>query len=303
MTPLSRRVSPARHRPRLRGILALAAILSTYPARAESTPADPGEATKISKPECAQAFEQSQRLRNAFRYLDASTEALRCASSQCGVALSEECGRLYSDLQAATPSIVLRVRSNDGTELDSVIVTIDDDERSATVDGTPLLLDPGNHRFTFTADGFQPSELTAVISAGERFRMVVGVLTKLEPVPTAAPPTEHDQRELRRIPVASYVLGGVGLAGFASFVGFRVAGANEYDALAHDCKPTCSQGSIDAARQKYVISYVGLAVGAAASVAAVTVYLASPRKPTAQHATLQLRPIASGVAAHFTAAF
>jgi len=122
---------------------------------------------------------------------------------QCGAALSEECGRLYSDLQAATPSIVLAARTQDGKELDNVIVSIDGGARSAMVDGTPLLLDPGNHEFTFTADGFEPLKQAAVISAGERYRRVVGVLTKPESAAASTPSPAQDRRGSRTIPIAS----------------------------------------------------------------------------------------------------
>jgi len=286
-------------------LAAVVAVCGFLPhqAQAQSAPADAEEGAKISKIECAQAFEQSQRLRNSFRYLEASAEALRCASLQCGAALSEECGRLYSDLQAATPSIVLAARTQDGKELDNVIVSIDGGARSAMVDGTPLLLDPGNHEFTFTADGFEPLKQAAVISAGERYRRVVGVLTKPESAAASTPSPAQDRRGSRTIPIASYALGGVAVAGFAGFVGFRIAGANDYEALSDTCKPTCAQSSIDAARQKYVLSYVGLAVGAAAGIAAVTVYLLSPGKPASQAATLQLGSLPSGVGAHLTKSF
>jgi hypothetical protein len=261
---------------------------------------------QISKAECADAFEQSQRLRNSFRYLQASAEALRCASLLCGAALSEACGGLYSDLQTATPSIVFGARSDDGSELGKVVVRIDSNALGASIDGTPLLLDPGNHEFTFTAIGFRPLRKTVVVLAGERFRPIVAVLTKAESTGAQGPLVGEQSlapAPRQGIPVASYVLGGVGIAGFAGFVGFRVAGASDYAALARDCEPTCSRTSVDAARQKYVLSYVGLAVGGAASIAAVTLYLVSAHQTSRQVATLQLRPISNGATASFSAQF
>jgi len=296
--------STSRRPLRLVAFIAAAAASLPAPARAEESSTQTGDNTPISKAQCAESFEQVQRLRNSFHYLDASAEALRCASQSCGAVLSEACGSLYSELQAATPSVVLAARSDDGNELGDVEVSIDDSPKHIALDGTPVLLDPGSHDFVFTASGFTPLKKTAVILAGERFRPILGVLTK-EQVQTG-PPAEKGgspRDERRRIPVVSYVFGGAAIAGFAGFIGFRVAGVNEYDSLARDCKPNCSQSSVDSARQKYELSYVGLAIGTAASIAAVTVYLASPRAPSQQTAALQLRTIPNGATADFSARF
>lgn len=292
-----------------RSIAALATAGALLPALANAQEAAPAADTSqpVSKAECAEAFEQSQRLRKTFQYVEATAKALRCANPACGAALSEECGKLYGELEAATPSIVLGARSEDGTELRDVTVTIDDGTRRVVLDGTPLLLDPGNHELTFAAEGFEPLRQSAVVRAGERFRPIIGVLqSRDKPAPAAALPTTPAAPEAGKAkgpPLASYVLGGVAVAGFAGFVGFRIAGAKEYESLERECKPTCAAGAADGARRSYVLSYAGLALGGVASIAAVTLYLASPSKPALASATLQIRQLPTGVAAHFTAPF
>jgi hypothetical protein len=285
-----------------------AAAIVSIPALAwgDQGAADVSAAAPLSKADCAAAFEQSQHLRNSFQYVEATEQALRCANPQCGAVLSEECGKLYGELQAATPSVVLGARAEDGTELGSVSIDVDGGSRRVAIDGTPLLINPGNHEFTFSAAGFKSTRQTAVILTGERFRPIVGVLTKDAPEPVkSAPPPERAPLAASSggVPLASYVLGGIGLAGFAGFVGFRLAGAHDYDTLDRTCKPECAQSSVDAARQKYVLSYVGLGIGGAASIAAVTLYLVSPRKPKQQTATLRLANLPDGVAAQLAAPF
>jgi hypothetical protein len=307
MQPVRRQVfisSPWRH---VAGVIV--AAHASLPALAWSKDVTPvGNADEpISKAECAEAFEQSQRLRNSFQYIEATTEALRCASPACGAVLAEECSTLYGELQSATPSIVLGARTEDGKELSNVSVSIDGGAGRASLDGTPLRLDPGNHEFRFTVDGFKQLKQTAVILAGERFRPIIGVLTRVDrPARSEAPPPETKTRhdgERRGPPLASYLLGGIGVVGFAGFIGFRIAGANDYATLARDCKPTCTQQSGDAARQKYVLSYVGLAIGGAASIGAVTLYFMSTNEPSQQSATLQLRQLPSGAVGQFTKYF
>lgn len=271
--------------------------------RAEEGAAAPTTSAAISKAECAQAFEQSQVLRNSFKYLAASAQALRCASLECGPALSEECNRIYGELQAATPSIVLAARTEGGGELREVSVRIDGGARHVPLDGTPLLLDPGNHEFRFSAPGFDSLAQQVVILAGERFRPIIGVLKKTAHGATreSLPNTTSPQR--RRTPLLGYALGGVGVLGFAGFVGFRVAGAAQYDDLAHSCKPVCTRDAVDSVRQKYALSYVALGLGAAASATAVTLYLTAPSEPTRASATLRVERTPDGVAGFVTTSF
>ena len=285
------------------------ASLPTIAAAASDAPTEDGH-TPLNKAQCETAFEDAQRLRNSVQYLKATSEALRCANPECGAVLSDECGKLYSETSAATPSVVLGARTSDGSELGTVSIDVDGGARSVPLDGRPLLLDPGNHEFTFSADGFEPTKQAVVILAGERMRSIVGVLKREGgPAPSTtaegpAPAKKAAPAETRhQVPLASYVLGGVGIAGFAGFVGFRVSGAHDYDALQRECKPTCSQSDVASARQKYVLSYVGLAVGGVASIAAVTVYFASPRTPVPEAAALQIRQQANGMTAHLTVPF
>jgi len=290
-------------------LVAIGAACAWLPAVAAAASDAPEDGhTPLNKAQCETAFENAQRSRNSFQYLEATSEALRCANPECGAVLSDECGKLYSETSAATPSVVLGARTSDGSELGTVSIDVDGGARSVPLDGRPLLLDPGNHEFTFSADGFEPTKQAVVILAGERMRSIVGALKREGgPAPSTtaeAPAKKAAPAETRHpVPLASYVLGGVGIAGFAGFVGLRVSGAHDYDTLQRECKPTCSQSEVASARQKYVLSYVGLAVGGVASIAAVTVYLASPSTPVPEAAALQIRQQANGMTAHLTVPF
>jgi hypothetical protein len=118
----------------------------------------------------------------------------------------------------------------------------------------------------------------------------------------STPPLVATEPRARTVPVASYVLGGVSVLSLAAFVGFRVAGSNEFDARARDCKPTCTSSQVESVRQKYVISDLALGVSAAAAAAAVTIYLVSPAEQ-APRAALQLTPVNQGLVAHFAGHF
>jgi hypothetical protein len=260
----------------------------------------------IGKVECAQSFEQAQRLRNGFRYIEAGAEALKCANPDCGPLLSEECGKIYGELQAVMPSIVFVARDESGNDLTNASVLVEGNALPISVDGTPVTFDPGSHEFTFTAEGFEPLVQSAMIRTGERLRPLIGVLKKARTVPASQlstrPPARIDDQPNGGPPLAAYVLGGVGLVGFAGFVGFRIVGAGDFDSLSRECKPDCSQDAVDGVRQKYVFSNIALAVGAAASVAALTVYLATPGRQQSTTA-LQISHFEDGASARVTTSF
>jgi len=282
-------------------LLVLAPLLWSRLASAE---APSGAEAEPSKAECARAFEESQRLRNAARYLEANREVRICSNPRCGAALSEECEKIYGELEAATPSVVFAARDGAGRELPGATVRIDDDSNPLAIDGKPVPLDPGNHTFAFTADGFEPRTEAALIRAGERFRSIVVVFdpppTPADAVPRTPAPAPGPRA---RVPVGVYVMGGVAAVGVAGFVGFRLWGASDFDDLSRTCKPDCASFSVDAVRQKYLISTVSLAVGAAAAVGAVTWYFAAAPATSKSSAHLQVAPSADGVTARFATTF
>lgn len=285
-------------------------LLGARPAAAQQAPeVSPDEPSGPTRSECAQAFEESQRLRNAARYLEANQQALRCANPSCGAALSEECSKIYNELEAATPSVVFAARDAAGNELANVSVRIDDGATEHVLDGKPVALDPGNHTFTFRGEPFAEQVQAAVIRTGERFRSITVVLeprngkaSGTASVSSDLEPTRADEAP-HRVPVGVFVLGGVAAIGIGGFVGFRLSGANDFDQLSSSCKPDCRESEVDAVRQKYLFSSISLAVAGAATVAGVSWYfLSRPDRPNTA-ARLELRPSSGGMTARVSAPF
>ena len=276
---------------------------------APSSAAEAAATVQDEKLACAQSFETAQRLRNEVRYLAANGELLKCANPTCGDALFYECSKMYSELQAAIPSVVLAASDPKGNEMFDVQVTVDGEALVERLDGKPLPLDPGNHVFVFTAANAAPVEHRLVIRAGEKFRqvsVVIGSETQ-STGPSALPqvtPTEPARVKPRQIPIMSYVLGGVGVVGIGGFVALRVIGSSDYDTLKNGCAPECPDSDVDAVKQKYTFSYVALGVGAASLVGAAVVYLAQPREyETAPSAALVFTPVPNGATAALVGRF
>lgn len=256
---------------------------------------------------CSRSFEQSQRLRNSSQYLAAVEEVVKCADPKCGPALFDECTKIYDQLQTAIPTVVFAARDDSGTELTGVVVSIDGVPSRDQLDGKPVRVDPGSHQFAFSSDGHESSEQSVLIRTGEQFRPINAVLPRVGSAGKSAelPPSQgpsSNGASARKIPLASYVLGGASVVGLGAFIGFRLAASSRFDSLEHECKPSCAQSEVDSVRQKYVISDVALGVGLAAAAAAVTVYFASPHE-SRPAAALRLSPSERGLSASFARQF
>lgn len=263
-----------------------------------------GRAKSPSKTECVEAFEQAQRSRNASRLLEANRQVLTCSNPACGALLSEECGKMYGEIQVATPSVVFAARNSAGQEIAGASVRVDASEGALSLDGKPVAVDPGNHDFKFLAEGFEPQVQSVIIRTGERFRPITAVLKPLARASASPRPDEPANGAPRAgVPLGTYVLGGVAALGVGGFVGFRIWGSHDFDDLSNRCKPDCSSSSVDSVRQKYLISTLSLAVGAAAAVGAVTVYLVAQPSAPERSARIQVLSSGDGISARFSAPF
>jgi hypothetical protein len=201
------------------------------------------------------------------------------------------------------------VRDRSGRELAGASVAIDQGARTVTIDGKPVAIDPGIHSFSFSAKGFQPRAESVVILAGERYRPIT---VALEPAGTQLSSSEAQasmqssqaaEPSASSPPLGSYVLGGVALLSVGAAVGLRVWGANEFDTLSRECKPDCSQSSVDSVEQKYLLSNIALAVGGAAAIAGIAVYVFASPKASLPTAALRVSQSNHGVSASITTGF
>lgn len=284
-------------------LCAASVVLGTQASSAQSAQAGGQETLDVQA--CASAFEQAQRLRNETKYLAANQQVRKCANPMCGAALLQECSRLYEELQSAIPTVVFSARdAAKGSDLSEVAVTIDGQPGVDQIDGKAIPIDPGNHTFKFTAAGYPPIERRMVIRDGEKFRQVAVTFsaegasetapqpaTTSAPAPAAGPAASSSSRP---IPVATWVLGGIGVAGLATGAILRVVGSGQYDDLKSSCSPACSDSEIDRVKTKYTLSTVALGVGGAALAASVVILLAAPRESSETPAALVLQPTLGG---------
>ncbi len=287
----------------LRLTASAAVLLAAAPAFAQ-----PGEPAlpDAGAVDCAAAYESAQTERQAGHFLAASNQAMQCSQSSCNQAIVRECISLFESIQAEMPSMVFSARRADGGELTEVRVEMDGQPLLDRLDGKALPLDPGGHTFKFTTEGFEPKEVSHTARVGERNRLVEVVFGELPPPAPAvavdtgsAPPAARTQRG---IPVASYVLAGVGAVALGTFGYLRISGVQDYNDLNQRCSPECDPGDVNPIRSKFQYSYVALGVGAAALAAATVVYFTMPGEPTTS-AQLGLGATATGAEARLRAHF
>ena len=176
-------------------------------------------------------------------------------------------------MQAAVPTVVVRVSDGHGRDVSDLRVSVDGREVASRLDGLPIEVDPGTHVFRF--EPLDPRAGAAfedrlVIAESEKDRVVTETLPPLPAVATeptqaalspAAPNAPPHDRAVHAFHLtdASCVLGAVGVAALALFTYFTVSGTNEYAAcVAHSC--SASQRSDIATRRGLAWTSLGAGV-------------------------------------------
>ena len=166
-------------------IAALALVMTSTTAHAAPT-----------KDECINANEAAQASRAAGRLRDAKAKLTVCISKSCPGPVRDDCTEQLNELQKVLPTVVFAVRGAGGTDLTAVRVKMDGAVLTTQLDGSAMAVDPGQHTFSFEADGLSPFVESLLIREGEKARPEQVALKAIaptsakppEPVPIAPPP-------------------------------------------------------------------------------------------------------------------
>jgi hypothetical protein len=215
---------------------------------------------------------------------------------------------------------------------------------TSRIDGRSLPVDPGLHEFSFTSEGRVLATQKVMILQGQRNRPIsVAIkpsavnaksspdkppvdkvaISKREPDAPAsetAAPVKPDKPPVEpRVPetppseaakngghgAMPWILGGVGIAGLGAAGLLTYWGRRDNDRLS-ECRPHCSNESLDHIRHLYIASDVSLGVGAAALAAGVVWYFVgapSKEEPRVPAYRFDVQPIASGTFATLSGSF
>jgi hypothetical protein len=251
------------------------------------------------------AAESAQELRKQNKLQSAREQLNVCAQAGCPGFVRRDCRSWLAEVDAAMPTLILRALDDAGKPLSDVRVLVDGTivvPRLGDAPEVPLEVDPGPHTVRFERTGSVAAEQRLTIGQGEKRRSITVHLASIRTPAPAARPSAAPEEEDRPVPTATYVLGGIGLAALAGFVGFGLAGSSQYHSLENSCKPHCTDDVIAPVRTKFLIANVSLAIAGLAVGAAAIFYFT---RPAAGHPTagLTVTPSANGAAASMIASF
>jgi hypothetical protein len=215
--------------------------------------------------------------------LEARARLAACVSAACPRAVHAQCARELAATDARLPAVMLAAEDEASNGLSAVRVTMDGKPLLDRLGGAATVVDPGEHRFTFEADGFRPTETTAVLHERERLRVLVFLDRSGAPGggPSTTVPAASTGRWQRDLGLA---LGGASIGGVAVGVVWAVMSKATYEhAIEAECgggTNGCSaQGIADGqtAHDQATVATAGFAAAGALLAAGAALYLFAPK--------------------------
>ena len=221
------------------------------------------EAFAQDKVACAAAYEKVQIDRKDGHLRAAHENAAMCSRASCPAVLQRDCLVWLRELDATLPSVVIDATGPDRRETLDVRVTCDGALLAERLDGRAISIDPGPHTCRFETTGATMTD-SIVLHEGDQHRRwrVAFPVAAPPPAPRPEPAPRHP------LPIAAYVLGGLGLAAVGAGTYFEIHGWNgksELDA----CRPDCTRDLLDRTRMDFIIGDIAIGVGVVALGAAV----------------------------------
>jgi hypothetical protein len=251
---------------------------------------------------CIAASEEAQQLRNAGKLIMAREQLGVCGRAVCPKVVQQDCTQWMSEVLALLPSVILAAKDAAGRDLVDVQVEVDGVAAAETLDGRPMAIDPGVHTLTFQANGAPPVEERVVVRQGEKNRIITVTIptggAPREPAPPEATATAAAPDPRPSAPVAAYVVGGLGVAALGAALFMTLDANADARNLRETCAPNCAQDDVDAIERRQVLSGVTAAVGGAAVIAGIVLFLVHPRGGSSRAAgpALSVQPMRSGTA-------
>ncbi len=264
------------------------------------------QADEAEKQACVTSYTDGQRARKAGHLLKARAHFVQCAQRTCPAMIADDCGGWLSDLDDSLPSVVFRVRDEDGVDRADAAIFVDGVALDAEAAGLAVPMDPGPHHLRFERGGASV-ELDVVVREGEKRRPIEVALvaptaaptppplseTKGPPPATSAapsaapppspistrpstsPPTSPDETS-SETPVLAYAVLGLGAVAAGTSAVLGVGAKSDLDDLRNTCAPNCAQGDVDAVHNRMLVADVSLGVGIAALLVGGYLWLSEP---------------------------
>jgi hypothetical protein len=270
------------------------------------------------KTECIAAADQAQSARDDGKWRAARDGFVSCSRAVCPKMVAASCTKWAREVEDGMPTVVLAAKDAAGADLTDVRVTFDGAPLATVLDGKPVDVDPGAHKFRFSRDGSEPAEQSVVVKAGEKLRSVSVVLhasavVHVEPV-TPVVPEKTGPGDGAHI-ATTIVLGVLGAGALAGGIALGLSSQSDADSAAaiRNTMPsnacTGAAGSsascqtlsstVDAQNRDAAISVTMYVFSGLFAVAAVVAFAAWPKHTTASAAHLFIGPGSFGIGGTF----
>ena len=232
---------------------------------------------------CLNAFDSAQQLRIDGKLRLAREQLASCARTECPPLVRQDCGRWLNEVMGSLPSVVVGARDGRGRDLLAVRVSIDGAVVSEALDGKPILVDPGAHKFRFETPGSAAVDEHLLIRAGEKNRVLT---VDFAPRPVVSPTSSRRVDPVPRAseavvkttpPIPAYVVGGVGVLALGAALFLDLNGHADASSLRATCAPNCTQSDVDGVQVKYIVAGISLGVGVVALGVATYLFLSHSR--------------------------
>jgi len=267
-------------------------VTTPAPSAAPAPVASPAAPSPPTKDQCITANETGQTLRQGGKLREARAQLLVCADKACPDIVRDDCAERLNDLDRSLPTIVFNAKGAADADLATVKVTMDGAPFAERLDGAPIAVDPGEHTFELSAEGYPTQKRVLVISEGAKGRREeisfapeapvtpIAQAVAMPPPYTPPPPNGDTQR------LIAYVLGGAGVValGLGTYFGLRAKSTyDESDAhcptQSGSCDPTGVELGKDAHDQA-TGSTIGFVAGGALLAGAVVLFFTAPSSPS-----------------------
>lgn len=259
----------------MRSVLPLTALIATLVvARASAAQAAP------RKKQCIAAAEAGQQLRSSGKLGGARKAFGACTASVCPAVVRRDCGRWIDEIDAAMPSVSVKLEDEKGAEVPEGRVLVDGEPLLRGTEGHATPIDPGVHRFVWTREAGNVEE-DLVVREGERNRVVVLRVPALPEPPAASVEKPEPLPPVTRSPIP-WIVGGLGVVVAGAGAAFWGVGLNERSNLGVTCASAhaCSQSDVDASKTKLVVGDVMIGVGIITIASAVVLLLNQSTAPS-----------------------
>ncbi len=227
---------------------------------------------------CDDSYVQAQRTRKAGKLRAAHAQLLVCARPTCPSFVTRDCTTWLAEVEKETPSIVVTAKDAQGQPATQVTVYMDDEKITDQLDGRAIAVDPGPHKMRYECQGNTVTS-DVVVAEGTKDQPLTAEFKPAKPPeplpPTEPPPRQEKPAQRGGIPTATFVLGGIAVAGLALFTYFGLKDLSD-----QGCKPNCTQDQADSVHSNAHLADISLLVGLLAGGGAAYFYFTRQPEPT-----------------------